>query len=187
MIEAIQQIINFLKSLGNSVFPFVVVNEHEFYTILSFGKFNRTLEKGFHLKVPFVETFLIYIRTIKSYSLGMNLITKDNITVEVDLIFQYKISDPEKALKNFGTEEYSILDEVSRKYLFREACKHNFSDLKTIDTKISKIVEKDMVKFGIEVISFCFGSFKVNIMDIFFMRLKDNTNALGIVENILKK
>ena len=68
------------------------------------GKYNRTLNTGFHLTIPFFE------RASKPISLKEKVadfkpqpvITKDNVTMQIDTVVYFQITDPK--LYAYGVE-----------------------------------------------------------------------------------
>ena len=73
----------------------VVVHQTEAYIVERIGKYRATLDVGFHLIVPFFE------RVVKKVSLKEHVadfkpqpvITKDNVTIQIDTVVFYQITD----------------------------------------------------------------------------------------------
>ena len=83
-----------------------IVPQNSAYISERFGKYNRTLNAGFNLIVPFVDV-IKYKRNLKEIALDVppqQCITRDNITVEIDGIIYLKVIDPVKA--SYGIEDY---------------------------------------------------------------------------------
>ncbi len=86
----------------------VVVPQRSAYIVERLGKYNATLEAGFHILLPFFDR-VAYKRTLKETPLDVppqQCITKDNITVEVDGIIYLQVMDPVKA--SYGIDNYLI-------------------------------------------------------------------------------
>ena len=86
----------------------VVVPQRSAYIVERLGKYNATLEAGFHILIPFLDR-VAYKRTLKETPLDVppqQCITKDNITVEVDGIIYLQVMDPVKA--SYGIDNYLI-------------------------------------------------------------------------------
>ena len=65
--------------------------------ILRLGKFDRTSDEGVFLLIPFIDK--AYIRDTRTHTMDIphqSAITKDNISVEVDAVMWYRISDVQK-------------------------------------------------------------------------------------------
>ena len=86
----------------------VVVPQRSAYIVERLGKYNATLDAGFHILFPFLDR-VAYKRTLKETPLDVppqQCITKDNITVEVDGIIYLQVMDPVKA--SYGIDNYLI-------------------------------------------------------------------------------
>lgn len=84
----------------------VVVPQRSAYIVERLGKYNATLEAGFHILMPFIDR-VAYKRTLKETPIDVppqQCITKDNITVEVDGILYLQVMDPVKA--SYGIDNY---------------------------------------------------------------------------------
>ena len=85
---AVLVLIAFLSSI-------VIVHQTEAYIIERVGKYRVTLDVGFHLIFPFLD------RVVKKVSLKEHVadfkpqpvITKDNVTIQIDTVFYYQITD----------------------------------------------------------------------------------------------
>jgi len=99
-----------------------LVRQAESIVIERFGKFDRLLTPGIHFVIPFVETVRQvlwsdvqqidqkrYYRTVKPITRidlreavfdfpKQNVITKDNVTMEISAILYYQITDPKAAV-----------------------------------------------------------------------------------------
>ena len=73
----------------------VVVHQTEAYIVERIGKYNSTLDVGFHLIIPFFD------KVVKKVSLKEHVadfkpqpvITKDNVTIQIDTVVFYQITD----------------------------------------------------------------------------------------------
>jgi regulator of protease activity HflC (stomatin/prohibitin superfamily) len=100
-----------------------LVKQAETIVIEKFGKYQRTLGPGLHIVVPFVESphsvtwtyvtsdgagkhYYRYTRTVNRIDLReavydfpkQNVITKDNVTMEINALLYYQITDPKSAV-----------------------------------------------------------------------------------------
>ena len=99
-----------------------LVRQSEVMVIEKFGKFSRVLHPGIHFVIPFVETphevtwtFIYqgegkrYYRVTKQVTRidmreavydfpKQNVITKDNVTMEINALLYYQITDPKAAM-----------------------------------------------------------------------------------------
>ena len=68
------------------------------------GKYKATWQAGLHVKVPFIDNVVRYI-TLKEQVLDyppQNVITKDNVTMQIDTVVYFQITDPK--LYAYGVE-----------------------------------------------------------------------------------
>ena len=85
-----------------------IVPQRSAYIIERLGKYQQTLEAGFHILIPFVDK-VAYIHTLKESAIDVEsqtCITKDNISIEVDGILYLQIIDPKKA--SYGIDNYKF-------------------------------------------------------------------------------
>ena len=84
----------------------VIVPQKQACIVERLGKYFTTLEAGFHLLVPFIDT-IRYRQNLKEVALDVppqQCITRDNIMVEIDGILYLQVTDPVKA--SYGIENY---------------------------------------------------------------------------------
>ena len=88
---------------SNTLIKFVP--QQEAWIVERFGKFNRILEPGLAILFPFVEK-IKYVKTLKEVAVeipSQSAITQDNVTISLDGVLYYKITDPYKA--SYGVED----------------------------------------------------------------------------------
>jgi regulator of protease activity HflC (stomatin/prohibitin superfamily) len=84
----------------------VIVPQRSAYIVERLGRYNRTLEAGFHVLFPFIDR-IAYKRSLKETPFEVSpqqCITKDNITVEVDGILYLQVMNPVRAA--YGIDDY---------------------------------------------------------------------------------
>lgn len=79
---------------------FTVVDARQAGVVLRFGKFARTLQPGFHLKLPSPMETVTKVGTteIRSVSDKVRMLTSDENIISVDFNVQYQVSDARKFL-----------------------------------------------------------------------------------------
>jgi regulator of protease activity HflC (stomatin/prohibitin superfamily) len=85
-----------------------VVPQQSAYVVESLGKYNRTLQAGFHVLVPFVER-IAYKHNLKEQALDVAeqiCITRDNVQVGVDAVLYMQVLDPH--LASYGITNYAF-------------------------------------------------------------------------------
>lgn len=81
-----------LIALINSI---VIVHQTEAYIVERIGKYNATLDVGFHLIIPFFDKVVKKV-SLKEHVVDFKpqpVITKDNVTIQIDTVVFYQITD----------------------------------------------------------------------------------------------
>ena len=99
----------------------VVVRQAETMIIERLGKYHRTLESGLNFVIPIIDTpkavkwryvrnvggeYLPYVKNINRIELResvydfprQNVITSDNVTIEINALLYFQITNPEKSV-----------------------------------------------------------------------------------------
>ena len=73
-----------------------IVSQSDAYVIERLGAYNRTLEKGLHFILPFVEKVSnrVTLKEIVKDFAPQPVITKDNVTMQIDTVVYFSITDP---------------------------------------------------------------------------------------------
>ena len=78
------------------------VPQNRAYVIERFGKYNRTIEAGINFIIPIMDK-VAHDRSLKEQAVDVpsqSAITKDNISLTVDVVLYFRVLDPSKA--SFG-------------------------------------------------------------------------------------
>lgn len=134
----------------------VIVPEKYAFILERFGKYNRTLDAGYHFAIPFID-IVRYKHSLKEVAYDVppqECITKDNVPVEVDGILYLKIIDPYKA--SYGIDNYLLATtQLAKTTLRAEIGKLNlddtFSERETINSKVVTQVDTATEPWGLKV------------------------------------
>jgi len=88
-----------------------IVPQQEAYIIERLGKYNRTIEAGLHMLIPFVDR-VAYQTELKEAVLDIPpqiCITKDNVQVTVDGVLFYRVIDTKAASYGVNNYEFAII------------------------------------------------------------------------------
>jgi regulator of protease activity HflC (stomatin/prohibitin superfamily) len=88
---------------SNTIVKFVP--QQEAWVVERFGKFNRVLDPGLAFLVPVIDK-IKYVKTLKEVAVeipSQSAITQDNVTISLDGVLYYRITDPYKA--SYGVED----------------------------------------------------------------------------------
>lgn len=77
-----------------------VVNQSEVYIIERLGKYYKTAEAGLTLILPFIDrvSSVVLLKELTMDIPPQGVITKDNVTINIDTVVFYQITDPEKSV-----------------------------------------------------------------------------------------
>jgi hypothetical protein len=77
-----------------------IVPQSENWLVERLGKYNRNLEAGLHLTIPFFESvrYKVQIQERQLPPKPINAITQDNVTIEISLAVLYRIPDASKTM-----------------------------------------------------------------------------------------
>lgn len=73
-----------------------IVPQAEAYVVERLGAYMETWEVGFHVKVPFMDKVAAYVplrEQVEDFP-PQPVITKDNVTMKIDTVVYYQITDP---------------------------------------------------------------------------------------------
>lgn len=132
-----------------------VINQYERGVVLRFGKFKRTLNPGLHIIIPYIDVMKkVDIRTTPMDIPKQEVITKDNITVNVDAVVYFKVLDSKKAVLDITNYSYATstfaqtaLRDVTGNFELDEL----LSKRDEISSQIKEIVDKRTDLWGIDI------------------------------------
>lgn len=132
-----------------------VVNQYERGVVLRLGKFSRMLEPGLRLIIPYIDQLRkVDIRTAPMDIPKQEVITKDNVTVNVDAVVFSRVVDAKKAVLEINDYRYATasfaqtaLRDVTGNFDLDEL----LSKRDEISTQIKEIVDAQTDKWGIDI------------------------------------
>ena len=91
-----------------------MVDDAERGVVLRFGEFHSITQPGLRWRIPLVDTYeLINTNVTERYSYRGSMLTEDENIVVVDLVVQYRRTDPEAYLFNLREPEATLQDVTS--------------------------------------------------------------------------
>ena len=149
--------------IGLIFFAFIVflktirtVPQRSAFIVERLGKYNATLEAGFHILIPFVDK-IAYKLTLKEQALDVPsqvCITRDNISVEVDGILYLQVIDPMKAsygINNYQFAATQLAQTTMRSVIGKLELDKTFEERDTINVTIVEAVDKASEPWGVKV------------------------------------
>jgi regulator of protease activity HflC (stomatin/prohibitin superfamily) len=132
-----------------------VINQYERGVILTLGKFSGIVGPGLKIVVPIFQRIIrVDIRTNTIDIPKQEVITKDNVTVNVDAVVYFRVVDPEKSIMG-------VRDFIYASSQFAQAALRDVTGNAELDTllgkrdevssQIKEIVDKQTEEWGIDV------------------------------------
>src|SRR5213593_617404 len=136
-----------------------VVPQQQAWVVERLGKFSETLQAGFHILWPFLDT-VRYKHSLKEIAVDVPeqiCITKDNVQVAVDGVLYIKILNPERA--SYGISDYNYaISQLAQTNLRSEIGKidldKTFEERTTINTAVVTEVDKASEAWGVKVLRY---------------------------------
>lgn len=132
-----------------------VVKEYERGVKFTFGKFSRIMGPGLRLVVPVFQTWQKVDVRIKTIDVpDQDAITRDNVSIKVNAVLYYKVSDSQKAIievQNFNYAVSQLAQTTMRDVVGEVTLDELLSKRDDISQKIRVIVDKATDPWGIKV------------------------------------
>ncbi len=133
-----------------------IVPQRSAFIVERLGKYNATLQAGFHVLIPFIDK-VAYKHSLKEQAIDVasqSCITKDNIAVEVDGILYLQVVDPKKA--SYGIDDYKfaaiqIAQTTMRSVIGKMELDRTFEERDNINTTIVMAVDNASDPWGVKV------------------------------------
>jgi regulator of protease activity HflC (stomatin/prohibitin superfamily) len=109
----LSSIVSFITSFWQHMVPYVVIFQYQRGVLYSWGKYRRTLEPGFHWKMPVKQSYEVSSVTITTLRLpSQSLTTADNKKMTVGLIGKYRIADVAEYYNNVTDATDTMTDVI---------------------------------------------------------------------------
>jgi regulator of protease activity HflC (stomatin/prohibitin superfamily) len=136
-----------------------VVPQQQAWIVERLGRYNRTLQAGFHILWPFFDT-VRYKHSLKEFALDVPeqvCITRDNVQVAVDGVLYFKVLNPERA--SYGINDYNYaISQLAQTNLRSEIGKieldKTFEERTNINMQVVSEVDKASEAWGVKVLRY---------------------------------
>ena len=132
-----------------------IINQYERGVVLRLGKFSRILKPGFRVIIPYIDHMVkVDVCTTPMDIPKQEVITRDNVTVNVDAIVYFRVLDAAKAV--LETTNYTYATSTFAQTALRDVT-GNFdldeilSKRDEISAQIREIVDAQTDKWGIDI------------------------------------
>lgn len=131
------------------------VNQYERGLKFTLGRFTRIMEPGWRLVLPIIQSSQkVDIRTKAVDVPDQNAITRDNVTVKVNAVIYYKVSDAVRAILEVEDFKYAISQyaQTTMRNIVGEATLDELlANREKIADRIREIVDKETDAWGLKV------------------------------------
>jgi regulator of protease activity HflC (stomatin/prohibitin superfamily) len=135
-----------------------IVDEYERAVIFRLGRvLGRPKGPGMFILIPFIDKMVkVDLRVVTMDVPPQDVITKDNISVQVDAVVYFKVVDPIKAVINVENYFYAV-SKISQTTLRSVCGQAEFDELlshrEKINSKLQEIIDQETDQWGIKVIT----------------------------------
>lgn len=133
-----------------------VVQQSEVYIVERLGKYHGTLGAGPQFIVPFIDKIRAKVdlrEQIKDVP-PQSVITKDNVTIRIDTVVFYQITDARKAIyeiQNLGVAVQNLTTTAMRDVVGKMDLDSTFSSREQINVQLRQILDEGTDKWGCKV------------------------------------
>ncbi|MCH9639012.1 MAG: paraslipin [Betaproteobacteria bacterium] len=137
----------------------VFVPQNMAYVVERFGKYNKTMEAGLNILVPFIDR-VAYRRTLKEQATDVpsqSAITRDNISLVVDGVLYLKVLDPYKA--SYGVDDYiyavtQLAQTTMRSEIGQMDLDKTFEERDSLNVNIVAAINEAAGPWGVQVLRY---------------------------------
>jgi regulator of protease activity HflC (stomatin/prohibitin superfamily) len=135
-----------------------ILKEYERAVVFRLGRFASTRGPGLVLMIPFwIERMQrISLRVIVNDVTPQDVITKDNVSVSVNAVLMFRVTEPDRAvieLEEFGFAISQIAQTTLRSVLGRAELDDLLSERDKLNQDLETIIKQQCEPWGIEVIA----------------------------------
>lgn len=131
------------------------VNEYQRGVKFTFGKYTKTLSAGWRLVIPIFQSMAKVDMRVKAVDVpSQEAITKDNVSVSINAVIYYKVSDAAKAIlevENFYYAVSQLAQTTMRNAVGGVSLDHLLQNRDEISDNIRLVIDKATDPWGIVV------------------------------------
>jgi len=136
-----------------------VVPQRSNYVVEFLGKYQKTLQAGLHILIPFVQR-VAYIQSLKEETIDVpsqSCITKDNIAVNIDRILYLQCQNAE--LASYGIDDYryatsQLAQTTLRSEIGKIELDKTFEERDSINAQVVQAVDMASNAWGVKVLRY---------------------------------
>jgi regulator of protease activity HflC (stomatin/prohibitin superfamily) len=131
------------------------VNQWEIGVKFTLGRFSRTVEPGWRLVLPIVQSMTKVDMRLKTVDVpSQDAITKDNVSAKINAVIYYKVVDAGKAIIDIQNIDYAVLQlaqTTMRNIAGSVSLDELLAERQKISEDIETIVDKATSGWGVDV------------------------------------
>lgn len=133
-----------------------IVRQAEVYLIERLGRFHRVAAPGLNIIIPFFDTVraVVNMRQQTMDIPPQGVITKDNVTITIDTVVFYQVTDPTKAVYEIDSLQRGIAYLAAttiRDIIGKMELDNTFSSRDSINTQLRQTLDEATDKWGCRV------------------------------------
>ena len=132
-----------------------IVNQYERGVVLTLGKFTGLRQPGLRIVIPIIQAITkVDVRSRPIDVPGQEIITRDNVTVKVDAVVYFRVTDAPKAVLetiNYTAATSQFAQAALRDVAGNAELDEVLSKREQISEQIKEIVDSETNKWGIDV------------------------------------
>jgi len=137
----------------------VVVPQQSAYVVETLGRYNRTIQAGFHILVPFVDR-IAYKHSLKEQAIDIPeqiCITNDNVQVGVDGVLYMQVLDARNASYGITNYQFAIIQLAQtnlRSEIGKIVLDRTFEERSAINSNVVSELDNASVSWGVKVLRY---------------------------------
>jgi len=139
------------------ILPFIIkiIREYVRAVVFTFGRFTSVKGPGLIIIIPFVQQIVrVDLRTIVMDVPSQDVISRDNVSVEVNAVVYFRVIDPERAIiqvENFHDATSQLAQTTLRSVLGQHDLDEMLAEREKLNDDIQKILDEQTDAWGIKV------------------------------------
>ncbi len=133
----------------------IKVRQYERGVKFTLGKFNQLLEPGRHFRIPIFQKITIIDIRPKTVNIpNIDIFTKDNISVNLSVLIEYKVLNIKKAVlkvANFSSALIQLTQTITKNTISEINLDQLSRDQYKTTIKIKDLIEKNTNEWGVKI------------------------------------
>ncbi len=129
------------------------------FIVERFGRYQVTLQAGFHFLIPFVDK-VAFTQDLKEHTMDIpsqTCFTKDEIQVEVDGVIYLQVFDSQKAsygITNYQYAAIQLAQTTTRAIIGTLELDRTFEEREAISGQVVSVLDNAAIKWGVRILRF---------------------------------